>query len=184
MRKALYILGDLDDADIRWLAAAGKRRSLVAGQAFVRAGVSPDALFIVLDGDCAVRAGDGAIVARLGAGDIVGEMSLIEKRPPNVSVVAVTDGHVLALPQTALRQRLAADTGFAARFYRALAVFLSDRLRASVAQLGYGQADDDKQATFESEHELDEGVLDTVHLAGERMRRLLALLAGGGEAAR
>ena len=57
------------------------------------------------------------------------------------------------------------DTGFAARFYHALAIFLSDRLRSATAE---GAADD----------ELDEGLLDTLHQAGDRFVRLLNLLGG------
>ena len=93
----------------------------------------------------------------------------------------LTDGVMLCVPQAALRARLAENEGFAARFYRALAVFLSDRLRATVAHLGYGDTSDkeDAYAAFEDEHELDEGVLDNLHVAGDRMRRLIGLLAGG-----
>ena len=51
----------------------------------------------------------------------------------------------------------------AARFYRALAVFLSDRLRSRSG----GSAE-----------ELDEGLLDTVQQAGERFVRLVRMLEG------
>ena len=50
----------------------------------------------------------------------------------------------------------------AARFYRALAVFLSDRLRSSS-----GGAE-----------VFDEGLLDTVQQAGERFVRLVRMLEG------
>ena len=50
MRKALYILGDLNDRDIAWLAAAGERRTLARGSVIVRAGEPVEALYIVADG--------------------------------------------------------------------------------------------------------------------------------------
>ena len=181
MRKALYILGDLDEGDVRWMVRAGSRVRAAAGNVLIPAGQPLETLYIIIDGGFSVRLETGAEIARLAAGDILGEMSLVEKRPPTVSVVAREDSTVLAVPQAALRQRLADDAGFAARFYRALAVFLSDRLRATVANLGYGQStDDDSYAAFEDENELDEGVLDNLHVAGDRMRRLIALLSSGG----
>ncbi|MEQ9122040.1 MAG: cyclic nucleotide-binding protein, partial [Alphaproteobacteria bacterium] len=118
-------------------------------------------------------------IARLGSGDILGEMSLVEKRPPSVRFSATGAGTVLAVTQASLRERLATEPAFAARFYRALAVFLSDRLRSTVATLGYGGETEDALARFEAENELAEGLLDTLHVAGDRMRRLTELLAGG-----
>lgn len=179
MRKALYILGDLDEADIRWMASAGARRQVRPGETLIHAGAPVEAFYIVIDGAFVVTLETGQEIARLGAGDILGEMSLVEKRPPSVSVAAAEPGTVLAVPQARLRERLAAEPAFAARFYRALAVFLSDRLRSTVASLGYGGETADALARFEAENELDEGLLDTLHVAGDRMRRLTELLAGG-----
>jgi hypothetical protein len=39
---------------------------------------------------------------------------------------------VLAVPKAWLREQLARDVGFAARFYRALAMFLAERIRRSI----------------------------------------------------
>lgn len=179
MRKALYILGDLDEADIRWMAEAGQQGTVQAGQKLIEAGAPVEWLYIVIDGAFAVTLKDGTPIAKLAAGDILGEMSLVEKRPPTVSVVAEAPSAVLAVPQSAIQDRLAAEPGFAGRFYRALAVFLSDRLRSTVAHLGYGAAEEeDEQAQFEAENELDEGLLDNLHVAGDRLRRLTALLRG------
>ncbi len=178
MRKALYILGDLDETDIRWMASVGGRVRVAAGETLIRSGAPVETLYVVIDGAFAVTLDNGAKIADLAAGDILGEMSLVEKRPPTVSVTAEAASTVLAVPQAALRARLAAEPAFAARFYRALAVFLSDRLRSTVARLGYG--DGDEGARFEAENEIDEGLLDTLHVAGDRMRRLTSLLQGGG----
>jgi hypothetical protein len=69
-------------------------------------------------------------------------------------------------------QKLAADFAFASRFYRALCVFLADRMRAATQRLGYGDVLPDEQG------ELNENVLDNVHLAGARFDRMLKKLAG------
>jgi CRP-like cAMP-binding protein len=176
MRKALYILADLDDTDVRWLVENGRRRFVSGGETIIAEGEPIDTLYIVVAGELAVTTRAGMLVAKLATGDIVGEMSLIEKRPPAASVTALGEAEVLCVPQAAIRARIQTETAFAARFYRALAVFLSDRLRTAVSRLGYSNGERD--VASEAENELDEGVLDTLHVAGDRMRRMLALLDG------
>jgi CRP/FNR family transcriptional regulator, cyclic AMP receptor protein len=175
MRKVLYILGQFNDADVDWLAQHGTRRALADGDTIVREGRAIDTLFITLSGRFRVSLGDGQEVARLGAGEVVGEIAFVDSAPPSATVAATGAASVLALPHALLRQRLAADPPFAARFYRALAIFLADRLRATTRRLGYGATGDlDNDAVLEDE--LDAGVLDTLSQAGDRFTRLLRTL--------
>lgn len=170
MRKALYILGDLDDADILWLARHGRVQALADGAVLITAGQPIADLFFITAGALAVMGAPGQHLATqrlatLGLGDVVGEMSFVEKGLPSATVVADGPARVLAVPRSAILAAFAADAGFAARFYRALAVFLSDRLRSLSAPAG--------TAT-----ELDEGLLDTLSEAGDRFVRLIDLLEG------
>lgn len=177
MRKALYILGQLNDADVEWLAHCGTRRRLADGEVIVHEGHQVDALFITLGGQLRVTLHGGQEVARLGVGEVVGEISFVDSSPPGATVAAIGDAIVLALAKSALQDRLAADDAFAARFYRALAIFLADRLRATTRRFGYGETGDlDGDAVLEDE--LDIGVLDNVSQAGERFTRLLRTLTG------
>ena len=164
MRKALFILGDLEDPDIVWLSRNGTVHTLEAGEVLIREGHAPADLFFVTDGGFAVTA-QGRKVAEVSLGDVLGEMSFIEKRLPSATVTAAQRSRVLAIPRAAILAAFAADPGFAARFYRALAVFLSDRLRSATAPGG-------------SDDELDEAVLDSVSMAGDRFVRLVAMLEG------
>ncbi len=164
MRKALYILGDLEDRDLIWLRQAGELRKVPAGETLIRAGREVRHLFFVIEGELSVTAAESERISGLAVGDVVGEMSFVEKRLPSASVSANTDCLLLAVPREAILARFSSDAAFAARFYRALAVFLSDRLRTAG-----GGADSD---------ELDEGVLDALHVAGDRFIRLIGLLAG------
>lgn len=166
MRKALYILGDLEDRDLIWLSRAGTVRSLAPGETLISAGREIAELYFVTDGRLAVTTGSGEAVAILSLGEVVGEMSFVEKRPPVASVAAIEESRVLAVPRGAILAEFERDTGFAARFYRALAVFLSDRLRSATAP--------DPAAAGE----LDEAILDNVHQAGDRFIRLVGLLEG------
>lgn len=177
MRKALYILGQLNDSDVEWLAHQGTRRRLADGEVIIREGHRVDALFITrrkAARNAAWRPGDEAAGRRRGGRRI----SFVDSAPPSATVAAIGDAMVLALSRSALQDRLAADEGFAARFYRALAIFLADRLRTTTRRLGYGGADD-LESDQVLEDELDIGVLDAVSQAGDRYTRLLRTLATG-----
>ena len=176
MRKVLFILGQLTDADVEWLAQRGVRRRLGDGEVIVNEGQPVDALFITVAGQLRVTLRSGQEVARLNVGEVVGEIAFVDSSPPSATVAAVGESVVLALPKAVLQRRLADDMPFAARFYRALAIFLADRLRTTTRRLGYGQpGDGDDEAA--AADELDHGVLDTFARAGERFTRLLRTLA-------
>jgi CRP/FNR family transcriptional regulator, cyclic AMP receptor protein len=177
MRKALYILGQLNDADVDWLSRHGIRRQLADGEVIVHEGQAIDTLFVTLAGELRVTLRNGQEVARLRAGEVVGEIAFVDSAPPSATVTAAGGATVLALAKSTLQDRLAADPGFAARFYRALAIFLADRLRTTTQLLGYGRAGD-LGSELPLEDELDIGVLDTMSQAGERFARLLRTLAG------
>jgi CRP/FNR family transcriptional regulator, cyclic AMP receptor protein len=171
IRKVLYILGQLSDTDIDWIASVGIRKYLSAGEVLIRQGDPIDAVYIVLEGTLSVRAkGDSGEIARLGSGEIVGEMSYVDSRPPLATVVALERCLVLAIPRASLTEKLEQDSAFAAHFFRALAIFLSYRLRDTVSMLGYGAS---RPAAQAADNELDDNVLDTVYLAGSRFERLL-----------
>ena len=174
MRKALYILGELADADVEWLATHGTRRQVSEGTVLIRKGEQVTELFIVLEGRLAVTAADGKEVALLLSGEVVGEMSFVDSTPPSASVAATEDTQVLSIPRDLLRAKLDNDPYFAARFYRALAVFLADRLRVTTGRFGYGSTAEDAQAA----DELSEDQLDSLDLAGVRFDQMLKRLGG------
>jgi bacteriocin-type transport-associated protein len=178
MRKVLYILGQLSDEDVEWLSKAGHRDRVPAGTALITEGKQIDSMFILLDGRMVVSLKGIGTVASLSSGEIMGEMSLIDSRPPSASVLAESDCVVLTIPRQILNDKLAADVAFSARFYKAIATFLSDRLRGTVQRLGYGDKGASLDEDVELDGELDLNVLDNVHLAGGRFERMLKTLMG------
>jgi CRP-like cAMP-binding protein len=165
VRKALYILSDLEDDDIIWMARQGEVRRVAAGETLIEAGVPVSHLYFVIDGTLEVTTRSGERLAALGLGEVVGEMSFVEKRLPDTNVRALGPAALLAIPRDAMLAAFASDNGLAMRFYRALAVFLSDRLRSMSAH---------------DDGELDEGLLDNVQQAGERFIRLVSMSASSG----
>jgi CRP-like cAMP-binding protein len=144
------------------------------GTVLVPLGARIDFLYFVLDGRLAVFTKARDTINTLESGEIIGEMSLVDPAPTAVSVEVVADATLLRIADGILREKLSSDPAFAARFYRALCVFMADRLRQTTQRMGYGAATEDKHA----KDELNEDLLDTVHLAGARFDRMLKRLAG------
>jgi bacteriocin-type transport-associated protein len=177
MRKVLFILSELADDDIDWLIRAGARIRVPAGTVLIEEGRRIEVLYVVLDGQLSVTlaALDGREIARLQSGEILGELSYLDSRPPSASVTAVEPSTLLSIPRPRLTEKLGTDSAFAARFYRALGVFLASRLRQSQQRLGY---DSDRILDDDSEHEdeLDPELLEHLALAGARFDWMLKRL--------
>lgn len=176
MRKVLFLFGQLSDDDLEWMLKAGRKRSLQEGEVLIRQGVPVEDVYILLEGKLAVwltlRIGPEREIARLQAGEIVGEMSFVDARPPSATVKALEDSTVFGISKAVLSAKLAADQGFAARFYRALAIYLSTTVRERHRALGYG-SEEDLEGMEDDADELDGNVLDGVYLAGERFDRMV-----------
>ena len=174
MRKVLFIFSGLSDGDVDWLAQAGQRIHVDKGTVLVPLASRVDNLYFVLDGRLLIRANNGHVLAYLESGEILGEMSLVDPAPTAVSVEVASDATLLRIPDDVVRDKLVTDPAFAARFYRALCVFMADRLRQTTSRFGYGAVTDDQHA----KDELNEELLDNVHLAGARFDRMLKWFAG------
>jgi CRP/FNR family cyclic AMP-dependent transcriptional regulator len=175
MRKALYLLGILDDSDIEWLGKSGDSRLLEGGATIIVQGKPVDSLFIVLSGELQVYS-KGLEIARLQSGEIVGEISFVDSRPPLASVKALVNSNVLAINAELLRAKLAKDSSFASRFYRAVAIFLADRLRMTTSRFGYGRSDQDAVEMTDPD-ELHPELLESIDLAATRFDKLLRRIA-------
>ncbi|MBK6948971.1 MAG: cyclic nucleotide-binding domain-containing protein [Haliscomenobacter sp.] len=161
-------MGHLSDRDIEWLIENGSTRLLHPGDYLVRQGKSIEEIYIVLSGSLRIfhEQNPRHEIAHIGSGEIIGEMSFLDDRPPSVSVVANEEVKVYRISLEPVRQYMEVNTRFAARFYYSIALFLSDRLRKTTSRLGYGAPEDDMD-------ELDANVLLQVGQAGSRFHRLL-----------
>lgn len=170
MRKVMYLMGTLEDADIEWLSVHGNMRRFGPGEVLIREGEAIESLFVVLDGQLSVTAG-AVQVATLNAGEVVGEISFVDSRAPLASVTALDAARVLTIDGGVLRAKLNGDRQFASNFYRALAVFLADRLRTTTGRLGYGSAAQD--AAEPAIEEMSELLMETASLGSQRFDNLL-----------
>jgi CRP/FNR family cyclic AMP-dependent transcriptional regulator len=179
MKKVLFILGELTDDDIDWMIAISTQERVPAGTVLIQEGQLIDALYIVIDGNFTVSVqvlGDKQ-VAHLSSGEVIGEMSFVDERPPSATVTAAVESLVLSIPREELAAKLQQDIGFASRFYRALAIFLSDRLRGTVSRLSSGREPSAEERTAQ-ENSLAPNIRDNLALGGTRFDWLLRRLRG------
>jgi CRP/FNR family transcriptional regulator, cyclic AMP receptor protein len=174
MKKVLYILAELDDDDVQWMSENGSRNAYSRGEVLITQGEDLDSLFVALDGRFSVAV-DGVEVARIGAGEVLGEISFVDDHSATATVTAVEASHVLAIPHGVVRAKLKVDPEFAARFYLALATFLADRLRSTLQLVRSGTGE--SHGSYEDEErELDFDRLDALSRAGDRFHRVLRQL--------
>lgn len=170
MRKALFFLSCMTESDIEWVVRNGYRRRLPQGSALIEEGRPTDSLFFLLSGRLAVSTRAAGKVASLETGEVVGEISFVDSRPPTASVTAIEDCEVGVVPRRQLALKLTQDLAFAAHFYQAIAIFLADRLRATTANIGGKKAQ-----LSEDVEDIDEmalHLLDSVSLAGIRFAEM------------
>lgn len=74
------------------------RQTFAEGDVLIRQGESNDKLFIILEGEVEVRVG-GRQVATLKAGDLFGELSLLDHEPASGDVVATGTGAFVTLDE-------------------------------------------------------------------------------------
>jgi CRP-like cAMP-binding protein len=169
MRKVLYILGQLSDSDIDWIAQSGKKIIHPVDTKLITFGEQNPMLYIVLDGELSVQTNTNFELAKIFSGEILGEMSFIDSRPPSANVIVTMEASVLEISKDVLNEKLSQDPAFGSRFYRAIAMFLSQRMRNTISRMGYG----DDKVEEDNIDELDTKVLDNVALAGARFERLM-----------
>ncbi|MGD0547657.1 MAG: cyclic nucleotide-binding domain-containing protein [Terracidiphilus sp.] len=170
MRKALFFLGVLSDTDIEWIIRNGVKEHIPAGAVLIHEGKPTDSLFFVLDGEFIVSTRSALRVAALQAGEVLGEISFVDSRPPTATVTASRASLVGRIGRTELSAKLRQDTAFASRFYLALATFLADRLRTTTAGLGQEKLELDEE--IEDVDELAPHLMDSISLAGSRFSEM------------
>jgi CRP/FNR family cyclic AMP-dependent transcriptional regulator len=162
MPTALFLFVALNDTDMRWLARVGMVRAYAEGERLICRDEQLNGLLIILSGAADVEIIGRTLTRR--AGECLGEVSLVDTRPASATVTAMEPTRALWLDGDVLRRRFEADSGFAARCFRGLAILLANRLRE--ATTAPEQMDD---ALL-----LDEIMMDGIARAGERFRLLLS----------
>ena len=171
MRKVLHILGDFSDEDIAWLINVGIKKTVQPNEFLIAANVQLSAIYFVLSGRFHIELPNGKLIAKIKSGEILGEMSFIEEETPIVNVMATDESGVISIAHEFLIDRFKECPSFEGRFYKAMSLFLSSRLRKVASQLSHETVEN--QMTKEFEQDIDNATLNRIQIAGERFTRLL-----------
>ena len=107
---AAQMFAALTDAQREALSRTARPGLYGEGEAIVREGDAGSSMFVVAGGEAAVTlASSKEPVARLGAGDFFGEMSLLTGDPRTATVTALTDCEVVELAADGFRNVVMAD---------------------------------------------------------------------------
>ncbi|MEX0874093.1 MAG: cyclic nucleotide-binding domain-containing protein [Actinomycetota bacterium] len=89
-------------------------RHLVHGEVLCRQGDYESDVFVIVDGKASVSI-DGAKLATVGTGDVVGELSMVQGGRRTATLEAITSLHVLVLDPREVDSVLSADPSSAQR---------------------------------------------------------------------
>ena len=177
MFKSIFILSELDNDDLDWIAQKARKKRIKKGKTLIYEGQNINALYIILEGFFKVttKASQDTIIAKLTSGELLGEISFIDPRPPIATVTAIEESIVLEISRLELNFKLFRHIGFASRFYRGLSMCLADRMHKTVQHLGYDQNslnnnDEDKTSL----EELNPYVLNNLEVAQAKFNWLIA----------
>jgi CRP-like cAMP-binding protein len=126
------------DGERRHVESIAELRKIVKDDFLILATDEDATLFAVEDGrlDIVVtRDGHEAVVAAVGPGDVLGEVSFIDDSPRAVSVRAAETSLVRAWDKRTLSEALAFDPQLLAKFSVALCELLVERMRDSAKRV-------------------------------------------------
>jgi bacteriocin-type transport-associated protein len=139
-------LNQLSNSDIQWLKQNGHSQQIERGNISIEQARSPNFFYLLIRGELAGsisqnqggRLGqafaaledDLALeqeIVRFSPGDVLGKIPAVDLTAAVMTIRATENSTVLAVASEALSDKIAEDVGFAARFYRAIAMLLLER---------------------------------------------------------
>lgn len=177
MTKALFILNELINEDLDWISAKSRKRIIQPGEILIYEAEEIQALYMVLSGilSVSIKPLVDRELARIYRGEVVGEISFIDNRPPVATVKGLEESVVLEITRWELTAKLNRNMAFAARFYRGISMCLADRMRGTVGRLGYGKDIEENLEDNSNEYEtMNPIVRHNLELAEAKFNWLMA----------
>jgi CRP/FNR family cyclic AMP-dependent transcriptional regulator len=123
------LFSTLNKKELQVLARSSQERSYSAGTKLVSQGDSGSALYIIKSGKVKITmstsSGEDRVVNTVGAGEVIGEMALLDDQPRSATITAIEDVTALVLPVWEFRGVLKEHPDIALK----LLAVLSRRLR-------------------------------------------------------
>ncbi|NER78716.1 MAG: cyclic nucleotide-binding domain-containing protein [Leptolyngbya sp. SIO1D8] len=181
-KEVLSVFGELRDSDVDWLVSFGQIESIEAERVLLQAGRPVDAFYILLDGQLSISAPHGEFnplylcfsglesstrdqkaFATLSKGGMPGIISFLDFQPLPVTIRALNESLLFAVPRQTLVTKLQVDDSFASRFYRVIAIQVLELLKTVSTRL----VDSDAMGSADDEEALDEelDIDDLTHMS-------------------
>lgn len=131
--QKLPLFRDLNHGEALRLAAICLSRSCAAGTVIVPENALGDSLYVVRSGRVSVDRGEGASrlhLGEMGAGEIFGEMTLVDDILTQATITAVDDVELFVVPREDLDALLSSDPMLALKVYRSFCRALTAKIRA------------------------------------------------------
>jgi Cyclic nucleotide-binding domain len=135
--KALPMFADLSLEDMRSLFRICTSHAFAAGTHLIEVGQAGRGLFVIVEGQVEVFAGNTAearMLNALGVGGYVGEISLLLDGPTSARVTARSNVKALFISREAFKQFVFSSPTAAVRIYRLFSVNLAERVRTLSAR--------------------------------------------------
>ena len=119
--RRLPLFAELPEADLQALYRRAETVTLAAGEWLMREGDVGETLYVVLEGAIEITkrsGGQEVALALRGAGEVIGEMALLEQMPRSASGRAAQDSRLLRIGQDAFKQVLSASPSAALTLLR------------------------------------------------------------------
>jgi CRP-like cAMP-binding protein len=121
---------DLSNEELRMIQSTAEEVSLAVGEYLIKENKPCDFIYIIVDGSVDVTK-SGAHIVALEKGDAIGELSFLDKRLPSASVRAREDTTLVMIPHRELENLMKKNNEFACKVYKAFAIMLSGKIRAT-----------------------------------------------------
>jgi hypothetical protein len=131
--RRIKILAAMSDEQLARFAQFIEVEKVPTGAVVVQEGICDDTMYLVLEGELAVRMkvlNGEATVATLGAGDFVGDISLFDQGPRTANVIANRSSVLLKISATAFQRLSKESPDLATPFLLAIGKTLTARIRA------------------------------------------------------
>ena len=129
------LFNGLDDDELKRLAGIARASNWAAGAVLFDQGDESDGLYVVVDGIVRVyltsEDGREATINLAEAGEVIGEMALLDGLPRSAGAAALTDGRLVYIPRDPFLELLDGSSKLA----RQIILTLCERLRATNAQI-------------------------------------------------
>jgi CRP-like cAMP-binding protein len=133
--KELELFSELNDQELEEVAALAQVRKIDTDTTVFHEGDTSDAIFVVVNGRVKIvtTSSDGKefILTVLGAGQVFGEMGLLETAPRSASVISITEVELLVIKIADFDHLLNSSPGIS----RKLMAILSRRLRRANSKM-------------------------------------------------